>query len=107
MRTTEGGWPLLISIFQFLFSSWVPGDDAGCREPGSLSRHSPLTTALDAYSESLEFITSQTTDITWTKLNSRSFFAGNREDFAKHAVTATISGIIGAIFGWLVGHFLK
>lgn len=42
-----------------------------------------------------------------TKLNSPSFFVRYREDFAKHAVTATISGIIGAIFGWFVGHFLK
>jgi hypothetical protein len=42
-----------------------------------------------------------------TKLNSRSFFARNREDFAKHAVTAAISGIVGGIVGWFVGHFLK
>jgi hypothetical protein len=42
-----------------------------------------------------------------TRRNSVSFFVKYREDFAKHAVTATISGIIGAIFGWLVGHFLK
>ena len=42
-----------------------------------------------------------------TRRNSASFFVKYREDFAKHAVTATISAIIGAIFGWLVGHFLR
>ncbi len=42
-----------------------------------------------------------------TRRNSASFFVKYREDFAKHAVTATISGIIGCIVGWVVGHFLK
>jgi len=42
-----------------------------------------------------------------TKLDSPSFFAKNREDFAKHAVTAGIGGTIGLFFGWLLGHFLK
>jgi len=42
-----------------------------------------------------------------SRLNSPSFFVRNREDFARHAVTAAISGIIGLIFGWFVGHFLK
>jgi hypothetical protein len=38
-----------------------------------------------------------------TKLNSPTFFARNWEHFAKYAITALISGIIG----WIVGHFLK
>ncbi|SRR6266851_1831273 len=42
-----------------------------------------------------------------TKLNSRSFFARNREDFAKHAVTAAISVIVGGIIGWFARYFLK
>ena len=37
------------------------------------------------------------------KRNSPSFFVRNREEFAKHGVTA----LIGSIVGWLVGHFLK
>lgn len=42
-----------------------------------------------------------------TKLNSPSFFVRNREEFARHAVTASISGVVGLFFGWLLGHFLK
>lgn len=42
-----------------------------------------------------------------TKRNSASFFVRNREDFAKHAVTAAISVLIGGLVGWLIGHFLK
>jgi hypothetical protein len=38
-----------------------------------------------------------------TKRNSQSFFVRNREDFAKHAITVLIAGIIG----WAIGHFLK
>jgi hypothetical protein len=38
-----------------------------------------------------------------TKRNSASFFVRNWEEFAKHAVTAVISGVVG----YLVGHFLK
>lgn len=36
-----------------------------------------------------------------------SFFARNKEEFAKQAVTATIGTIIGAIIGFIVGHYLK
>jgi hypothetical protein len=36
-----------------------------------------------------------------------SFFARNKEEFAKQAVTASISTIIGAIIGFIVGHYLK
>jgi hypothetical protein len=42
-----------------------------------------------------------------TKRDSASFFVRYREEFAKHAVTVTISGIVGLLFGWLVGHFGK
>jgi hypothetical protein len=42
-----------------------------------------------------------------TKRNSESFFVRNREEFAKHAVTATISGVIGGVIGYFLGHFLK
>jgi hypothetical protein len=42
-----------------------------------------------------------------TRLNSPSFFVRNREDFARHAVTAMSSGIIGGVVGWLLGHSLK
>lgn len=38
-----------------------------------------------------------------TKRNSASFFVRNREDFAKHAVTAAITGVIG----YCIGRFLK
>jgi len=38
-----------------------------------------------------------------TKRNSASFYVRNREEFAKHAVTAAITGIVG----WLLGHFGK
>jgi hypothetical protein len=38
-----------------------------------------------------------------TKLNSPSFLERNREEFARHAVTA----IISALVGWLVAHFSK
>ncbi len=44
-----------------------------------------------------------------TKLNSPSFLVRNKEDFAKHAVTSIISGILGLFFGliggWLLGHY--
>jgi hypothetical protein len=42
-----------------------------------------------------------------TKLESPSFFAKNREEFGKQAVTATISGLIGGAIGYLFGHYLK
>jgi len=42
-----------------------------------------------------------------TKRNSASFFVRNREDFAKHAVTATISTLMGGVIGYLLAHFLK
>jgi len=42
-----------------------------------------------------------------TKRNSASFLVRNREDFAKHAVLTLISGVIGAVLGYLVGHFWK
>ncbi len=42
-----------------------------------------------------------------TKHNSASFFVRNREEFAKHATTATISSIIGGLVGYCIGHFLK
>jgi len=38
-----------------------------------------------------------------TRLNSPSFWAKNREEFVKHAITATISLVLGL----LAGHFLK
>jgi hypothetical protein len=38
-----------------------------------------------------------------TKLNSPSFFARNREDFAKQGIIAAIGGLVG----WLLGHFLR
>jgi hypothetical protein len=38
-----------------------------------------------------------------TRLNSPSFWARNRDDFAKQAITSLISGLLG----WLVGHFMK
>lgn len=42
-----------------------------------------------------------------TRLESPSFFAKNREEFGKQAVTATISGLIGAAIGYLFGHYLR
>jgi hypothetical protein len=42
-----------------------------------------------------------------TKRNSASFLARNQEEFAKHAVTALISGLIGLFFGWLLGRVGK
>lgn len=42
-----------------------------------------------------------------TRLNSPSLFRKYREEFAKHTIMALISGVIGLIFGWLLGHFLK
>jgi hypothetical protein len=38
-----------------------------------------------------------------TRLNSPSFWARHQDAFATHAVTATISAVVG----WLAGHFLK
>jgi hypothetical protein len=42
-----------------------------------------------------------------TKLNSPSFWAKHQDAFAAHAVTATISAVVGGAVGWLAGHFLK
>ncbi|HEV2728436.1 MAG TPA: hypothetical protein VGV15_00260 [Terriglobales bacterium] len=42
-----------------------------------------------------------------TKLESPSFFAKNREEFGEQAVTATISGLIGVVIGYLFGHGFK
>jgi hypothetical protein len=42
-----------------------------------------------------------------TRLESPSFFARNREEFGKQAVTAAISGVIGGVIGYLFGHYLK
>jgi hypothetical protein len=42
-----------------------------------------------------------------TRRNSKTFFVKNREEFGKHSVTAGISSVIGALVGYLVGHFLK
>jgi hypothetical protein len=39
--------------------------------------------------------------------DSPSFFVRNREDFAKHGVTAAIGSIIGGLVGYCIGHFLK
>ena len=39
--------------------------------------------------------------------DSQSFWARNREAFATHAVTATISAAIGGFVGWILGHFFK
>jgi hypothetical protein len=41
------------------------------------------------------------------RANSPSFWVRNREDFAKHAVTAGMSALIGGFVGWLIGHFHK
>jgi hypothetical protein len=42
-----------------------------------------------------------------SRRNSASFFIRNREEFAKHAVTATISTVIGGLAGYIIGHYLK
>jgi membrane protein YqaA with SNARE-associated domain len=42
-----------------------------------------------------------------TKLNSPSFLAKNREEFAKHTVTAGIGSVIGGVIGYCIGRFLK
>jgi hypothetical protein len=42
-----------------------------------------------------------------TRLESPSFFAKNREEFGKQAVTATIGGLVGGAIGYLFGHYLK
>jgi hypothetical protein len=42
-----------------------------------------------------------------TRLESPPFFQKYREEFGKQAVTAIISGLIGTVFGYLLGHFLK
>ncbi len=42
-----------------------------------------------------------------TKFNSPSFWAKHQDAFAAHAVTATISAVVGGVVVWLVGHFLK
>ena len=42
-----------------------------------------------------------------TRRNSASFFVRNREDFAKHTVTSLISGVIGLIIGYVLGHYMK
>lgn len=42
-----------------------------------------------------------------TKRNSASFFARNREDFAKHAVITGISSLITGVIGYFIGHYLK
>ena len=39
------------------------------------------------------------------RANSPSFWARNREDFAKHAVTSIMTLALGGIIGWLIGHF--
>jgi len=42
-----------------------------------------------------------------TRINSPSFWARHREAFAAHAVTATVSTLLGGIVGWFACHFLK
>jgi hypothetical protein len=42
-----------------------------------------------------------------TRLNSPSFWARHRDAFAAHAVTASISALLGGIAGWLACHYLK
>jgi hypothetical protein len=42
-----------------------------------------------------------------TKRNSGSFFIRHREEFAKQAVTAGVSSVIGGVVGYCIGHFLK
>ena len=41
------------------------------------------------------------------RANSPSFWVRNREDFAKQAVIAGISALMGGFVGWLIGHFHK
>lgn len=41
------------------------------------------------------------------RIDSPTFFMRNREEFGRHAVTATISGIVGVLIGWLVGHYAR
>jgi hypothetical protein len=41
------------------------------------------------------------------RLHSPSFFARNREDFGKYAITAVIGGVVGMFFEWLISHFSK
>lgn len=42
-----------------------------------------------------------------TRLDSPSFWAKHQDAFVAHAVTATISAVVGGVVGWLAGHFLK
>jgi hypothetical protein len=42
-----------------------------------------------------------------TRLNSPSFWARHRDAFAAHAVTASISALLGGLAGWLACHYLK
>jgi preprotein translocase subunit Sss1 len=42
-----------------------------------------------------------------TKRNSASFFTRNREEFAKQAVTAGISTVIGGVIGYCIALFMK
>ncbi len=42
-----------------------------------------------------------------TSLNSPSFWARHQEAFVAHAVTASISSILGGTVGWFACHFLK
>jgi len=42
-----------------------------------------------------------------SRRDSASFFVRNREEFAKHTVTAIISSVIGGLVGYLIGHYLR
>lgn len=42
-----------------------------------------------------------------TRLNSPSFWSRHRDAFAAHAVTASISALLGGLAGWLACHYLK
>jgi hypothetical protein len=42
-----------------------------------------------------------------TRRNSKTFFVKNSEEFAKYAVTATISSLVGALVGYLLNHCPK
>ena len=42
-----------------------------------------------------------------TRANSLSFFAKNRDDFLKHIINTVISGLLGAVIGYVIGHLAK
>jgi hypothetical protein len=102
LRLWAGIVSFLVSIFVLLRFGTIPGTDYITKVG--------LLTILFLCLSLASIITAPNVPSVMTlskRGETKSFWARNREDLAKHAITASISGVIGAILGWIFKSILK